>query len=210
MIPAWMAVRRGTSEILSTLLMNFVGLAVLTWAVLGEWLRDPGSVTPRTRPIDNEFALPIVWSGTRLHAGIFILVVVTAASMWFVGTRRGFLNELQGANSRLAQLAGVRVQQSFVQLLLVSGAVAGLAGIVQVIGANHRLSPGVTGGVGFTGLLMAVLGRGRPLPSVLVSFIFAALLTSGEELEGIGVARPVVLVVQGLIVLGAAMVQRAR
>ena len=102
------------------------------------------------------------------------------------------------------------MQQSFVQLLLVSGAVAGLAGIVQVIGANHRLSPGVTGGVGFTGLLMAVLGRGRPLPSVLVSFIFAALLTSGEELEGIGVARPVVLVVQGLIVLGAAMVQRAR
>ena len=210
LIPAWLAVYRGTSEILSTLLMNFVGLGIVTWAVLTSWLKDPGAVTPQSKLIERDFEFAIVWSDTRLHAGIYILAVTTAAAAWFVGTRRGFMNELQGANPRLAQLAGVRVQRAFVQLLLVSGAAAGLAGIVQVLGATQRLTPGITGGVGFTGLLVAVLGRSRPIPSVIAAFAFAALITSGEELEAAGVARPLVLVVQALIVIAAAVLQRTR
>jgi simple sugar transport system permease protein len=205
-IPAWLALGRGVSDILTTLLMNYIGIGVVTWLTLSDWAyHDPSSIIAQSPEIKTRLEFPVLIHGYRLHAGLFIVIGLFVVTMWYVGTPRGLRDEVQGANPGLARAAGVNVGANRAGLLLVSAAIAGLAGFVQVVGADHLLNPSVTASVGYTGLLVAVLARGRPLPTVIVSFLFAALFTSGDALEGVGVPQPLVLVIEALLVIGWAL-----
>ena len=115
-----------------------------------------------------------------------------------------------GANPALAAQAGVRPVAARIRLLLFSAAIAGLAGVVQLLGLSHRLTTGLTAGVGYTGLLVAVLGRARPLLAAAAAVVFAALITGGEALERSGVGRSLVNVVQAVLVVGVALATRVR
>lgn len=211
-IPAALAATRGVPEILSTLLMNFVTVSLLTWLLSKTFLHDPNPyvITAQGERIESRLDFPILMEGTRFHAGVVIAIVFVLVVAWWMRTPVGLRIDLFGANRSLAAQAGVRPRRMQARLLLTSAAFAGVAGAIQLFGISHRLSPGLTGGVGYTGLLVAVLGRSRPLAIGVAALSFAALSTGGEALERAGAAREIVLVVQAVLVIATAVAIRPK
>jgi simple sugar transport system permease protein len=211
-VPAALWVRRDVSEILSTLLMNFVATALLAWLLANTFLHDPDPavITPQGAPLPDALHLPVLVDGSRVHVGIVAAIVAVAATAWLSRSGTGFRMDLVGANPSLAAQAGLRPRRMRVGLLMASAAFAGVAGTVQLFGLSHRLTTGLTAGVGFTGLLVAVLGRGRPIATALAAVVFAALVTGGEALERDGVPRTLGAVIQGVLLVGVALVTRSR
>jgi simple sugar transport system permease protein len=211
-VPAFLEAKRGVNVILTTLLMNYVGISIVSWLCLSAWAyHDPSSIVAQSRPVPSHLWLPIVWSGTTLHGGVFVLLAALVAAGWYVQTPRGLRDEIQGVNQRLAWSAGVRVEWNRALLLIASAGLAGLAGFVQITGADHLLSDSVsgaasvTGGVGYAGLLAAVLAGGRPVLATGIAFLFAALFESGFQLQSVGVALPLIYVLEALVVIGVAL-----
>ena len=120
----------------------------------------------------------------------------------------GFRIDLVGENASLAAQAGIRATRLRASVLLASAAFAGLAGAIQLFGLSHRLTTGLTGGVGYTGVLVAVLGRSRPVAVATAAVVFAALVTGGEALERDGVPRTLSAVVQAVLIVGVALWRR--
>jgi ABC-type uncharacterized transport system permease subunit len=209
-VPAVLWAKRGVSEILSTLLMNFITAAFLTWLLAHTFLHDPDPsvITPQGAPLPKRLFLPELISGSRLHLGVIVAVVAVLATAWTMRTAVGFRIDLVGANASLAAQAGIRPVRVRINVLLVSAAFAGMAGSVQLFGLSHRLTTGLTAGVGYTGLLVAVLGRSKPLVTAIAAVVFAGLVTGGEAIERDGVPRTLGAVVQAVLVVGVAVVSR--
>lgn len=211
-VPVALAARRGVSEILSTLLLNFVGASLLLWVLeLGAFADpNPNVITPQGKPIPVRAELPVLESGSRLHLGVLVAVAVVAVGAWFLRTTRGLRVDLTGANPTLAAQAGVRPARLRATLLFTSAAAAGLAGAVQLLGVTHRVTTGLAGGIGYTGVLVAVLGRSRPLAVAGAAVAFGSVLTGGAELEFADVPRSVVVFAQAAAVVAAAAFGRTR
>jgi simple sugar transport system permease protein len=211
-LPAYLWVRRGVSEILTTLLLNFITVSVLLY-LLGLSLftdPDPNVVTPQGAPIEDRAELPIIWDDTRLHAGVLVaLAAVIGFALWS-RTTGGLRVDLAGANPNLAGQAGLRPDRIKVRMLLLSAAFAGVAAAVQLMGVSHRVTTGLPGGIGYTGVLVAVLGRSRPIPTAVAAVGFAALVGGGEALEFVDVPRSVVVLVQAIAVIAVAAGTRGR
>jgi simple sugar transport system permease protein len=167
-------------------------------------------ITPQGAPLPDALHLPVLVDGSRVHVGIVVALVAVVVAAWLSRTGTGFRIDLVGANPSLAAQAGLRPQRLRIAVLMASAAVAGLAGTVQLFGLSHRLTTGLTGGVGFTGLLVAVLGRGRPIATAVAAVVFAALVTGGEALERDGVPRTLGAVLQGVLLIGVALATRTR
>ena len=211
-VPAWLSARRGVSEILSTLLFNFMTINLLIWLLTSTPLQDPDPyvITAQGAPLADALRFPVLVQGTRLHAGVLVAGVVIVLGIWVMRTPVGLAVDLIGANRSLAAQGGLRPDLTRVGLLLFSAGTAGIAGAIQLFGVSHRLTPGLTAGVGYTGLLVAVIGRARPLNTALAAVIFAFLTLGGEALEREGVPRAVSLIAQGLVVVGVALQGRTR
>lgn len=211
-LPAVLWSRRGVSEILSTLLLNFITASLLLWVLELSFFADPDPlvITPQGEPIPARAELPILEAGSRLHLGIVVALALVAAAWWTLRTPHGIRLDLVGANPNLAAQAGLHPTGARVALLLASAGAAGLAGTIQLLGVSHRVTPGLSGGIGYTGLLVAVLGRSRPIATAGAAVAFAALLTGGDALEFEGVPRSVVVVVQAVGVVAVAAAGRSR
>ena len=209
-VPAVLWAKRGVSEILSTLLVNFVTVALLGWLLTNTWLRDPDPyvITAQGAPLAERLVLPVLIDGSRIHIGGFLALAVIAGTAWSMRTGLGYRIDLVGANPSLASQAGIHPVRLRLWVLLASAGFAGLAGAVQLFGVSHRLTTGLTGGVGYTGVLIAVLGRGRPLATGIAAVVFAALITGGESLEREGVPRALSAVIQAVIIIGVALAVR--
>lgn len=209
-VPTVLWLHRGVSEILSTLLVNFITAALLAWLLANTFLHDPDPavITPQGAPIDARYHLPLLIHGSRLHAGVYLTVVLVLLTTWTLRTVVGFRIDLVGESPSLAAQAGIHATRLRAGVLLGSAAFAGLAGAVQLLGLSHRLTTGLTGGVGYTGLLVAVLGRSRPIAVAIAAVVFAALVTGGEALEREGVPRTLSGVVQALLIVGVALASR--
>lgn len=205
-LPAFLWVRRGVSEILTTLLLNFITVSVLLYlldlSVFAD--PDPNVVTPQGAPIAERAEFPILWESGRMHAGVLVAVVAVAVFAWWSRTTGGLKVDLAGANPNLAAQAGLRPDRIKVRMLLVSAALAGVAAGVQLMGVSHRVTTGLTGGIGYTGVLVAVLGRSRPVPTAIAAVGFSALVGGGEALEFVDVPRSVVVLVQAIAVVAVA------
>lgn len=209
-VPTVLWLKRGVSEILSTLLVNFVTAALLAWLLANTFLHDPDPavITPQGEPIERRFHLPLLIDGSRLHAGIYVAILLVVLTTWVMRTVVGFRVDLVGESPSLAAQAGIRATRLRAGVLLMSAAFAGLAGAIQLLGLSHRLTTGLTGGVGYTGLLVAVLGRSRPIAVAIAAVVFAALVTGGEALERDGVPRTLSAVVQAVLIVGVALATR--
>jgi simple sugar transport system permease protein len=209
-VPAVLWAKRDVSEILSTLLINFVTVALLEWLLTETWLKDPDPyvITAQGAPLPDRLLLPVLIDGSRIHAGAFAALAAIALTSWALRSGLGYRVDLVGANSSLAGQAGIHALRLRLGALLGSAAFAGLAGAVQVFGVSHRLSTGLTGGVGYTAVLVAVLGRARPLATGVAAVIFAALVTGGESLEREGVPRTLSAVIQAVLIVGVALAVR--
>jgi ABC-type uncharacterized transport system permease subunit len=201
LIPALLKVRFGASEILTSLMLVYVADLFLDYLVRGPW-RDPqGFNFPTTAEFDPVATMPLLIEGSRVHLGALIaLVVVVIAWITLRRTILGFEIRLVGAAPKAARFAGFDSDKLVVFTFAVSGALAGLAGIIEVAGPVGHLQPDISPGYGFTAIIVAFLGRLHPA-GILIAGLFLALTFIGGEGAQITLKVPLDLtkVFQGIL-----------
>ena len=202
LIPAICRVYFGASEILTSLMLVYVANLGMDYMVRGPW-RDPEGLNfPTTAAFDPVASVPTLIEGTgRLHGGsIIALIVVMLATVLLGRTLMGFQIRVVGAAPRAARFSGFSTDRLVLFTFAVSGALAGLAGIIEVAGPIGHLDPGVSSGYGFTAIIVAFLGRLNPI-GILIAGLFLALTFIGGEGAQISMKVPLDLtkVFQGIL-----------
>jgi general nucleoside transport system permease protein len=184
LIPAICKVRFGASEILSSLMLVYVADLFLDYLVRGPW-RDPNGLNfPTTAEFDPAATVPTLIEGGRLHMGALIAVFVVAmATVLLRNTVTGFEIRVVGATPKAARFAGFNAEQMVLFTFAVSGALAGLAGVIEVAGPIGHLQPGISPGYGFTAIIVAFLGRLHPVGILLAGLFLALTFIGGEEAQ---------------------------
>ena len=201
---ALLRVYLGVSELLSSLLLNYVAMLGLRRYVFGPWSEGGFALTPQ---LPRSAWLPRLadaaphWprlAGITVHLG-FLLALIAALTLAAVLAHSRFGHRLRalGENPRAARAAGLPVSRDILAALLLSGALAGLAGMCEVAGVVHRLSDRFSPGYGFTALIVAWLARLRPLSIVLAAILFGGLIVGGQELQPAGIPQ----MLQGILLV---------
>jgi len=183
LVPVWLKVRFGVVEVISTLLLNFVALSLVSLMVQGP-LQEQARIYPQSDPIAEAARLPLL-PGSRLHAG-FVIAVLGGILLWllFAKTLWGFRLRAVGVGPRAAEISGrIDSQRMGAVALLLSGAVAGLAGGVEVSGVTYALFQNLSPGYGFTGIAVALLGGLHPLGVVVAGILFGALQAGAGAMQ---------------------------
>jgi general nucleoside transport system permease protein len=202
-IPGILKARTGAHEVIVTIMLNYTASLFLTWLILQNGVRDPHRTDAISRTVPSSAQLPSFGGALRVHLGIVLAVLVTAAVAWLLN-RSAFGFELRavGANPAAARTAGISVGKTYTLLMVVAGGLAGLGGATQVLGTAYALTPAVAGNIGFDGLLVALLGRNRPWGTLLAALLFGALRAGGNRMQSFsGISLELVTVVQALIVI---------
>ncbi len=182
LLPALLRVRSGIDEVVTTLLLNPVALLLVNALLNGPW-RDPETGFPESAPIAASAELPQLVARSRVHLGLVLALAIIAVA-WFIITRTsaGLKLRAVGSSPRAAAFAGLDVNGTLLRAALVSGAIAGMAGVSEVAGIQDRLTGGLSAGAGYTGIVVATLG-GLTMPGVA-----AAGLLLGDLRVGAGSA----------------------
>lgn len=201
LIPAICKIRFGASEILTSLMLVYVANFAMDYLVRGPW-RDPHGLNfPTTADFDPVATMPALIEGTRLHVGALVALLVVALAAVLLGrTIMGFEIRLMGAAPKAARFAGFDPDRLVLVGFAMSGALAGLAGIIEVAGPVGHLQPDFSPSYGFTAIIVAFLGRLNPF-GILVAGLFVALTFIGGENAEIAVKVPLDLtkVLQGIL-----------
>ena len=201
-VPAWLRLRFGVLEVISTLLLNFVAEALVSYMVQGP-LQESQHIYPQSDQLPLAARMP-VFPGTRLHLGI-LLALSCSMIAWYVfrRTMTGFELRAVGRGPRAARVTGgLRVQQLGAMALLVSGALAGLAGGTEVSGVSYALYPNLSPGYGFTAIAVALLARQSPMGIVLSAILFGALEAgAGAMQRDAGVPAVAVYVAEAVTII---------
>jgi ABC-type uncharacterized transport system permease subunit len=201
-IPAILKTRFNTNEILTSLMLVYVAQLFLDWLVRGPWRNPAGFNFPETVNFHQYAVLPEVWSASgRAHWG-FVVAIAAAIVVWFMlsKTLKGFEVKVIGQSPRAGRFAGFSASRMVIFAFLVSGALAGLAGISEVSGAIGQLRPTFSPGYGFTAIIVAFLGRLNPLGIVAAGLVLALTYLGGEAAQiSVGLSDKVVRAFQGMI-----------
>lgn len=200
-IPAFLKVRFNANEILTSLMLTYVAIQVLGYLVHGPW-RDPeGYNFPETRLFGDDALLPILIEGTRLHGGV-VLALIATVGCWILVSRTfaGFQLRVVGQAIEAANYAGFSRNRVIWISFLVSGGLAGLAGLGEVAGPIGQLTPTISPGYGFAAIIVAFLGRLHPLGVLLASLLMALTYLGGESLQmNLNLPLAITGVFQGLL-----------
>lgn len=194
--------KTGAHEVIVTIMLNSIAAYLVLWIVTTKIF---ASGTPGvSKPVDASARLPkLLPDPFRLHWG-FILALVLAVAVWWLMERSslGFKLRAVGANAKAARTAGISVSAMTVLAMAIAGALAGLAGATQVLGTEGMLTASVAGSIGFDAITVALLGRSKPLGTVLAGLLFGALAAGGRLMQTrTGTPLDLVLVLQSFIVL---------
>jgi general nucleoside transport system permease protein len=202
LIPGVLKARFGVNEIIVTLMLNYIaGFWILFW-VFGAWSEGGFQLS---RPFPKEAWLPRLtdfknilsdFGGLTVHLGL-LFGLVAAVVIWFMlrRTRWGYEIRLIGDNSRAARYAGVNIARNIIVLFMVSGGLAGLAGMSEVAGSVHRLQSAISPGYGFTAIIVAYLAKFNPIGVIVAAVLFGALILAGREIQPSGIPQ----MIQGVI-----------
>jgi simple sugar transport system permease protein len=193
----------GVNEIITTLLLNFVAVLAVAYLVTGPWRST--EVSSLNLPVTNLFPdgalLPSVGS---LNAGVFFpLVIALVLIVLLARTRFGFEVRMIGASPETARAMGMPIARNILVVLLVGGAIAGIAGMIEVSTTFGRLRQGLSPGYGFMGIAIAALAGTSIAGTLVVAFLFAGFVVGGLALQTEGVPQAFVLLVQGIIIFCA-------
>jgi ABC-type uncharacterized transport system permease subunit len=208
-IPGVLKSLTGAHEVIVTIMFNYVLYAFLLFSVLSTALQQPGQQNDISRTLDPSAQLaPLfgVHSGLRVSFGVFIAVAVVVFAWWLLDrSSLGFEFRVTGANPQAARASGINARVIVIVVFLISGGLAGLAGIVQVAGTTHYIDGGFligNAGIGFTAITVALLGRNRPVGIVWASLLFAALGVGGRAMQATtGIPLDLATVIQSAVVL---------
>jgi general nucleoside transport system permease protein len=200
-IAAFLKTRFNTNEILTTLMLTYVAVLIENYLVHGPW-RDPqGYNFPLSREFQDAALLPILVPGTRLNLGV-VFALIAVAGVWVLLERSfiGFQIRVVGLGPAAADYAGFSSRRLVWLSLLLSGALAGLAGVDEVAGPIGQLTPSISPGYGFAAIIVAFLGRLHPVGILLASILISLLYLGGESMQvDIGLPVAAVGVFQGML-----------
>jgi simple sugar transport system permease protein len=200
-IPALLKTRFNTNEILTSLMLVYIAQLFLDWLVRGPW-RDPqGYNFPQTKSFQIEAVLPEILESGRAHLAI-VFAIVAAVAVWFMMRfmLKGFQVSVLGQSERAGRFAGFSARRMVWFSMLLSGALAGVAGISEVSGSIGHVQPVISPGYGFTAIIVAFLGRLNPLGIIASGFVLALTYLGGEAAQlSIGISDKVSRVFQGLL-----------
>ena len=184
MIPALLRVWLNVSEILSSLMLVYVAQLALDWLVRGPW-KDPGGHNlPVSVNFDPEATLPILFDGGSLHLGVLLAPIITAiAAVVFARALFGYKVRLVGSAPKAARFAGFNDRNVAIAAFAISGALAGLAGVVEVSGRIGQLLPSISPGYGFSAIIVAFLGRLSPIGIFIAGLVLALTFVGGEDAQ---------------------------
>ena len=202
-ITALLRDRFNASEILVSLMLVYVAQQLVNYLMFGPWKDPAGFNFPQTKTFDASTWLPPLMSGTRLHVGI-VLALVVAALMWLFmfRTYRGFQLQVGGLAPQAARYAGFSASSAIWTTLLLSGGLAGLAGAMEAAGPLRQLTPHISTGLGFTAIIVCFVGRLHPAGIVLASVLLSMMLIGGELGQSrMGLPNALTGVFQGLLLI---------
>jgi simple sugar transport system permease protein len=213
-LPALMKVWLKIDEVVTTLLLNYVAIFLVSAILNGPW-RDPISQWPQSPEIAASAIFPRLIPRSRLHLG-FILALLVVVGAWFVLSRTSFGLKMKavGFNMEAARFSGINVERTLLVVALISGGIAGLAGASEVAGIHFHLIDAISPGYGYTGIIIATLGALNPI-GVSLAAVFIGLIDTGAQTVSRALGVPIYLgdVLQAtllLITLGMLLLQSYR
>ncbi len=206
-VPGLLKARLGVNEILTTIMMNQIALQLANFLLRGPMI-DPAELAAGTQIAQSAQLPEQVWlfrlvPRTLLHAGAILAVVMAVLVYIFLWrTTLGYRIRAVGLNPEAARYAGIRVPVYQALALVLGGAFAGLAGAVEVLGVQHRMLEGLSGGYGFTGIVVALFGKLHPLGAIPASALFGGLLVGADKMQrAVQVPSSLIQTLLGLVVL---------
>jgi simple sugar transport system permease protein len=212
-VPAWLQAWRGSHIVITTIMFNFLAAALMTY-LLVDVLVQPGQQAPRSRDFAAGVRLPYakdLMNAIGIDIGepplnfASLLAVLACVLVWLFiwHTRWGYELRTVGHSERAARYAGISRTRAIVLAMMVSGALSGLVGVNDIMGVHHYLLVGWTGGVGFVGIAVALMGRNHPVGIAMAALLFGALYQGGSEIsfDIPQITKEMVVVIQGLVIL---------
>lgn len=201
-IPGLLRAKWNMSEIITTILMNYIGFWFVSFTLHGP-LQESRGYYPQSEILPGASWLPIIWPAARVHLGL-VLALLAAAGVYVVlwRTTIGYQIRAVGSNRRAAEYSGIPAVRSMVLAMFVSGGLMGLAGAAEILGVQHRLSDFFSPGYGFDGIAVALLGYTHPVGVALAAVFFGGLragFNAIQRTEGLPLAMA--QVVQGLTLI---------
>ncbi|MFZ5644493.1 MAG: ABC transporter permease [Bacillota bacterium] len=213
LIPAIPKAYLGVNEIISTLMLNYVAILWVEYLVFGPW-RDPqGFNFPLSAPFPEAARL---WTlgDTRVHGGILFALIISVIVYIIINrTRWGYEIRVIGESASAARYAGMDIRRNIILVMILSGAICGLAGMSEVSGISGRLQHGISPGYGYTAIIVAWLAKLNPFAIIVVAILFGGLQVGGYMVQSSGVSASVATMLQGSIlffVLGGELFNRYR
>ena len=202
LVPGFLKARFNVNEIITTLMMNYIAVYWNLYWVFGPWSERGFQLSPQFPktawlPRLSDFASSVpIFAGKTTHLGL-VIGLLAAVVVWFIlkRSRWGYEIRLVGDNPRAAKYAGVNIARNTVLIMMVSGGLAGLAGMSEVSGVVHRLQGAISPGYGYTAIIIAYLAKFNPFGVIIASILFGALILAGREIQPSGIPY----MIQGII-----------
>ncbi len=202
LIAALLKSRFGISEIIVTIMLNYIAINFLGYAVRS-FLQDPEGNVPQSAKIDPASQIGAVIPATRFHGGI-IIAVLCALAVWYIVYRTtiGYELGVVGSNPRAALVSGISVARNTIRCALLSGGLSGMAGVIEVMAIQKKLLEGISGNCGYTAVLIALIASNHPLGVLAAAIIYAAVqVGTGSMQRQLGVPSAIVNILIGLVVV---------
>lgn len=200
--PAVARARLGVNEIITTLMLNEVAIRLVRFLLNGPWKDPLGNNFPVAPELPEQSALPTLFE--RANIGVVIAgVVVIGFGLWAARSKWGYELRIAGSSANAAEYVGISLRTKVFTVLLLSGAIAGLAGGIELTGNSSRIVEGVANGFGFAGIIVAALALMRPSGVAAVAVAFGAVQIGGEAIQTTGVPPSISSIIQALILFGA-------
>ncbi len=200
-LAGWLKNRFNANEVITTLMLNYIANCFLLYLVNGP-MQDPETDLSQSALVPAGMMLTRLFGDYRLHSGIFILLIVAVIMFFFWKTNFGYRINLIGQGEKVATYAGVNVKRTTVMTMMLSGALIGLAGWIQIFGIQYRILSGIAGSYGDIATIVALLGALNPYGIIAAGVFFAALRCGGNSMQRMtDVPFSVVDVIEGLIII---------
>ncbi len=196
LVPTLARAYANVNELITTLLLNFVAALLVYYVSTGPWRDRVGLANSATPRLSAE--VPEFWGIVHWGLPVAVLVVIATAAV-FTFSRWGYEVRLSGSNPSAAKYAGIPVRRHLITVMLLSGGIAGLAGMLEIAGTVHRLQGGISNNFGYLGIMVAVLARGSSIGVIFSAALMAFILNSGIILQTQGLTTSAVLAMTGLI-----------
>lgn len=203
-VPGWLKTKFNVNEVISTLMMNYIAVAWNNFFIFAVWTEggfQMSKMFPKNawlpRLADMAKQVPF-FRGMTTHLGL-VFAIIAAVIVWFILYRSkwGYEIRLIGDNPRAAGYAGIPIKRNVVLVMMLSGALAGLAGMSEITGVVHRLQGSISPGYGFTAIIIAWLAKLNPFAVLIVSILFGGLILAGREIQPSGIPK----LMQGIILV---------